>query len=141
VLVKMANLDGSRRNGAKHEIDLTARLLSDPERLVALYQMILAAARDSGSATRVRPVIGRALASMLRYPHIRKYQAVHFVSLLSVHAPHTLRPRCRRFQISCRRVSRPRASVIFKHPDKNRHFYSGKTVVEVNHHSGHVLIW
>src|SRR6266567_845330 len=48
VLAKMANLDGSRRNGAKHEIEVAARLLGDPERLVSLYRIVLAAARDSG---------------------------------------------------------------------------------------------
>ena len=32
ILAKMANLDGSRRNGARHEMEVAARLLSDPGR-------------------------------------------------------------------------------------------------------------
>src|SRR6266487_4079937 len=55
VLAKMANLDGSRRNGAKHEIDVAARLLTEPGRLTALYQTIVAAARDSGVSARALP--------------------------------------------------------------------------------------
>jgi len=55
ILAKMANLDGSRRNGAKHEIDVAARLLSEPEQLTALYQTILAAARDSGVNAQALP--------------------------------------------------------------------------------------
>ncbi|MGW5666678.1 HNH endonuclease [Micromonospora sp. NPDC003776] len=48
VLAKMANLDGSRRNGAKHEIEVAAHLLAVPGRLGAVYRVILAAARDVG---------------------------------------------------------------------------------------------
>ncbi|MEV0805318.1 HNH endonuclease [Micromonospora sp. NPDC050200] len=48
VLAKMANLDGSRRNGAKHEIEVAAHLLATPGRLSAVYRVILAAARDVG---------------------------------------------------------------------------------------------
>ncbi len=48
VLAKMANLDGSRRNGAKHEIEVAAHLLGAPGRLGAVYRVILAAARDVG---------------------------------------------------------------------------------------------
>lgn len=45
ILAKMANLDGSRRNGAKHEVEVAAVLLSQPGRLGAAYRVILAAAR------------------------------------------------------------------------------------------------
>ncbi|MBF5032973.1 HNH endonuclease [Micromonospora sp. ANENR4] len=48
VLAKMANLDGSRRNGAKYEIEVAAHLLAVPGRLSAVYRVILAAARDVG---------------------------------------------------------------------------------------------
>ncbi|WP_181445128.1 HNH endonuclease [Micromonospora endophytica] len=48
ILAKMANLDGSRRNGAKHEIEVAAHLLDIPGRLGAVYRVILTAARDVG---------------------------------------------------------------------------------------------
>lgn len=48
VLAKMANLDGSRPNGAKHEIEVAAEFLAAPERLIAAYRRVLAAARDVG---------------------------------------------------------------------------------------------
>lgn len=48
VLAKMANLDGSRRNGAKYEVEVAARLLGDPGRLSTIYRVILKAARDVG---------------------------------------------------------------------------------------------
>ncbi|MGK5738125.1 HNH endonuclease [Micromonospora sp. URMC 103] len=48
ILAKMANLDGSRRNGAKHEIEVAGHLLAVPGRLGAVYRVILAAARDVG---------------------------------------------------------------------------------------------
>jgi len=48
ILAKMANLDGSRRNGATHEIEVAARLLGAPERLAALYRCLVAAAREVG---------------------------------------------------------------------------------------------
>jgi putative restriction endonuclease len=48
VLAKMANLDGSRRNGGRHEVEIAARLLATPGQLAALYRLILAAARDAG---------------------------------------------------------------------------------------------
>lgn len=48
VLAKMANLDGSRRNGARHEIEVAARLLGTPGQLAATYRLILQAARDVG---------------------------------------------------------------------------------------------
>lgn len=48
VLAKMANLDGSRKNGAKHEVEVAARLLSEPGALAERYQLVLKAARDAG---------------------------------------------------------------------------------------------
>ncbi|PWU43493.1 HNH endonuclease [Micromonospora globispora] len=48
VLAKMANLDGSRPNGAKHEVEVSAHLLASPERLAATYRLILSAARSVG---------------------------------------------------------------------------------------------
>lgn len=48
VLAKMANLDGSRKNGAKHEVEVAARLLSEPGELATRYQLILSAAREAG---------------------------------------------------------------------------------------------
>lgn len=48
VLAKMANLDGSRRNGAKHEIEVAACLLGTPGQLAATYRLLLQAARDVG---------------------------------------------------------------------------------------------
>lgn len=48
VLAKMANLDGSRKNGARHEVEVAARLLSEPGELAIRYQLIVDAARDAG---------------------------------------------------------------------------------------------
>lgn len=48
VLAKMANLDGSRRNGAKHEIEVAARLLGTRSILPVSTQLVLAAAREVG---------------------------------------------------------------------------------------------
>jgi putative restriction endonuclease len=48
VLAKMANLDGSRVHGAKHELYVSAQLLADPARLAATYRLVLAAARQVG---------------------------------------------------------------------------------------------
>jgi putative restriction endonuclease len=48
VIAKMANLDGSRTHGARHEIEIASRLLSSPGELAALYRVILTAARDMG---------------------------------------------------------------------------------------------
>ncbi|NMM22715.1 MAG: HNH endonuclease [Phycicoccus sp.] len=48
VLAKMANLDGSRRNGAKHEIEVAERLLTAPGALAGMYLSLLAAAREVG---------------------------------------------------------------------------------------------
>ncbi len=50
ILAKMANLDGSRRNGAKHEIEVSARLLGTPGLLSETYVLLLKAARDVGIA-------------------------------------------------------------------------------------------
>ncbi|HTF10283.1 MAG TPA: HNH endonuclease [Asanoa sp.] len=46
VLAKMANLDGSRSNGARHEVEIAAALLAEPGRLVASYRLLLRAARE-----------------------------------------------------------------------------------------------
>lgn len=51
VLAKMANLDGSRSNGARHEMEVAARLLSEQDELGAIYRMIVRAARDEGIST------------------------------------------------------------------------------------------
>jgi putative restriction endonuclease len=48
ILAKMANLDGSRPNGAKHEVEVAARLLGTPGLLADTYRLILSAARDVG---------------------------------------------------------------------------------------------
>lgn len=48
ILAKMANLDGSRRNGARYEIHVASVLLTHPEQLAALYRIALAAGRDAG---------------------------------------------------------------------------------------------
>ncbi|MGV9977101.1 HNH endonuclease [Micromonospora wenchangensis] len=48
VLAKMANLDGSRRNGARHELEVSAELLGTPGRLAIVYRILLLAARDVG---------------------------------------------------------------------------------------------
>lgn len=54
ILAKMANLDGSRANGARHEVETAATLLGDPAHLAASYVLILAAARHEGlSAARL----------------------------------------------------------------------------------------
>lgn len=48
ILAKMANLDGSRPNGARHEVETAATLLTDPVRLAAVYVTVLDAARAEG---------------------------------------------------------------------------------------------
>jgi len=48
VLAKMANLDGSRRNGAKNEIEVAERLLNAPGALAGVYLSLLDAAREVG---------------------------------------------------------------------------------------------
>jgi putative restriction endonuclease len=51
----MANLDGSRRNGAKHEVEVAARLLASPGELGRAYRTVLEAARDEGIDASVLP--------------------------------------------------------------------------------------
>jgi len=48
VLAKMANLDGSRANGARHEVETAATLLADPARMAAVYLIVIDAARAEG---------------------------------------------------------------------------------------------
>lgn len=48
ILAKMANLDGSRQHGAKHEVEIAAQLLETPGRLAITYRLLLMAARDVG---------------------------------------------------------------------------------------------
>ncbi|GAA3448870.1 HNH endonuclease [Dactylosporangium matsuzakiense] len=48
ILAKMANLDGSRKNGGKHEVEVAAFLLPNPHELAIRYELILKAARDVG---------------------------------------------------------------------------------------------
>ncbi|BAL93115.1 hypothetical protein AMIS_78950 [Actinoplanes missouriensis 431] len=48
VLAKMANLDGSRSHGARHETEVAARLLSSSGDLAAVYRLVVRAARDAG---------------------------------------------------------------------------------------------
>jgi putative restriction endonuclease len=48
ILAKMANLDGSRPNGARHEVETAATLLADPARLTAVYVTVMDAARAAG---------------------------------------------------------------------------------------------
>lgn len=48
ILAKQANLDGSRPNGARHEVETASILLSDPPRLMANYAVIVDGARRSG---------------------------------------------------------------------------------------------
>jgi putative restriction endonuclease len=48
VLAKMANLDGSRRHGAKHEVEVATRLLGTPNTLASTYRVLLASARQVG---------------------------------------------------------------------------------------------
>jgi putative restriction endonuclease len=55
VLAKMANLDGSRTNGAKHELEVAACLLGAPQGLALLYRRLLAGARDEGISERELP--------------------------------------------------------------------------------------
>lgn len=48
VLAKMANLDGSRPNGARHEVEVAAKLLASPGDLAMTYRLLLSTARDAG---------------------------------------------------------------------------------------------
>lgn len=47
-IAKMANLDGSRSNGGRHEVEVAARMLSDSELLQDVYLRILRSARLHG---------------------------------------------------------------------------------------------
>jgi len=51
ILAKMANLDGSRPNGARHEVETAAALLADPAQLGAAYVIV----RDAALASGVNP--------------------------------------------------------------------------------------
>ncbi len=55
ILAKMANLDGSRPNGARHEVEAAAALLSHVELLLANYRTILVGARSTGIGERELP--------------------------------------------------------------------------------------
>lgn len=55
VLAKMANLDGSRTNGARHEMEVAARLLNNENELADVYRLILGAARDVGITEEALP--------------------------------------------------------------------------------------
>ncbi|MBO4139115.1 HNH endonuclease [Micromonospora tulbaghiae] len=48
ILAKMANLDGSRRHGARHEMEVAAHLLGDQDELATVYRIVVRAARDVG---------------------------------------------------------------------------------------------
>lgn len=48
VLAKMANLDGSRRNGARHEVEIASVLAYDTAQLGQLYRTAVEAAWDAG---------------------------------------------------------------------------------------------
>lgn len=48
ILAKMANLDGSRANGGKHELEGGVILLSSPSRLTETYILLLSTARQAG---------------------------------------------------------------------------------------------
>jgi putative restriction endonuclease len=51
ILAKMANLDGSRSHGGRHDLDVTRHLLGTPGLLAHIYCRLLAAARDMGIDT------------------------------------------------------------------------------------------
>lgn len=48
LIAKMANLDGGLAHGAKHEVQVAAKLLSTPAQLEATYRLILGAGRQVG---------------------------------------------------------------------------------------------
>jgi putative restriction endonuclease len=48
ILAKMANLDGSRPNGARHEVETAAALLAEPGQLGVTYVIVRGAALASG---------------------------------------------------------------------------------------------
>lgn len=51
ILAKMANLDGSRPNGARHEVETAATLLADPLHLITVYSVVMNAARAENITT------------------------------------------------------------------------------------------
>ncbi|MFV2094019.1 HNH endonuclease [Micromonospora sp. LOL_014] len=51
----MANLDGSRRNGAKHEVEVAARLLAEPGQLGEVYRLLITSARSVGIGPEALP--------------------------------------------------------------------------------------
>lgn len=55
ILAKMANLDGSRPNGARHEVETAAVLLAEPAHLAAVYWTVLGAARMAAIGPDVLP--------------------------------------------------------------------------------------
>ena len=55
ILAKMANLDGSRPNGARHEVETAATLLADPLGLTAVYVTVMEAARHEGVGSNQLP--------------------------------------------------------------------------------------
>lgn len=55
VLAKMANLDGSRSHGAKHDLLAGTRLRSAPELMTETYRTVLAAARAAGIGAETLP--------------------------------------------------------------------------------------
>ncbi|MGY1709120.1 HNH endonuclease [Geodermatophilus sp. SYSU D00758] len=55
VLAKMANLDGSRPNGARHESVIAAELLTNLDRLNQIYRLILESARRVSIGTERLP--------------------------------------------------------------------------------------
>lgn len=55
ILAKMANLDGSLRNGAKPEVQVAAQLLAEPGQLGAVYRLLLTAARSVGIGPEALP--------------------------------------------------------------------------------------
>lgn len=48
ILAKMANLDGTRSNGGRHELEVSARMTSDSAQLQDVYLRIIRAARAEG---------------------------------------------------------------------------------------------
>ncbi|NKS22288.1 HNH endonuclease [Rhodococcus hoagii] len=55
ILAKMANLDGTRTNGGRLELEVSARMSSDSELLRDVYLRILRSARAAGIGTDVLP--------------------------------------------------------------------------------------
>ncbi|MEU4618357.1 HNH endonuclease [Actinoplanes sp. NPDC023801] len=51
----MANLDGSRTNGARHEMEVAGRLLNAESELADTYRLIIQAARDVGITAEALP--------------------------------------------------------------------------------------